>query len=94
MRRQTVAGVVAAGGSLVIIGLDQAKVDDTVQTLAEEGTAYGITADLTDRAQVERDRPRPACAPAPTTRRTGSGHAPSITILGGPDDSGVGPRHP
>jgi NAD(P)-dependent dehydrogenase (short-subunit alcohol dehydrogenase family) len=56
MGRQTAADVVAAGGSAVIIAEDAAKVDDTVQALAKEGTAYGITADLTDRAQVDRVR--------------------------------------
>jgi NAD(P)-dependent dehydrogenase (short-subunit alcohol dehydrogenase family) len=54
MGRQTAADVVAAGGSAVIIAEDASKVDDTVQTLAKEGTAYGITADLTDRMQAER----------------------------------------
>src|SRR5262245_66468250 len=56
MGRQTAADVVAAGGSAVVIGQDRARVDDTVQTLAEDGTAHGITADLTDRAQVDRVR--------------------------------------
>jgi NAD(P)-dependent dehydrogenase (short-subunit alcohol dehydrogenase family) len=46
MGRQTAADVVAAGGSAVIIGEDAGKVDDTVQTLAEDGSAYGITANL------------------------------------------------
>ena len=54
MGRQTAADVVAAGGSAVIIGEDAGKVDDTVQALAKEGSAYGITADLTDRMQAER----------------------------------------
>ena len=54
MGRQTAEDVVAAGDSAVIIGQDPGKVDDTVQTLAKEGTAYGITADLTDRLQAER----------------------------------------
>jgi NAD(P)-dependent dehydrogenase (short-subunit alcohol dehydrogenase family) len=54
MGRQTAADVVAAGGSAVIIGQDPSRVDDTVQTLAEDGSAYGITADLADRMQVER----------------------------------------
>ena len=39
MGRQTAADVVAAGGSAVIIGQDAGKVDDTVQTLAKEGSA-------------------------------------------------------
>jgi NAD(P)-dependent dehydrogenase (short-subunit alcohol dehydrogenase family) len=56
MGRQTAADVVAAGGSAVVIGQDPAKVDDTVKALAEDGSAWGITADLTDRAQVERLR--------------------------------------
>jgi NAD(P)-dependent dehydrogenase (short-subunit alcohol dehydrogenase family) len=42
------------GGSVVIIGEDAGKVDDTVRALAKEGSAYGITADLTDRMQAER----------------------------------------
>jgi NAD(P)-dependent dehydrogenase (short-subunit alcohol dehydrogenase family) len=54
MGRQTAADVVAAGGSAVIIGQDPSRVDDTVQTLAEDGSAYGITADLADRMHVER----------------------------------------
>ena len=54
MGRQTAEDVVLAGGSAVIIGQDPGKVDDTVQTLAKDGSAYGITADLTDRMQAER----------------------------------------
>jgi NAD(P)-dependent dehydrogenase (short-subunit alcohol dehydrogenase family) len=56
MGRQTATDVVAAGGSAVIIGQDPGRVDDTVQTLAKDGKAYGITADLTDRDQVDRVR--------------------------------------
>ena len=56
MGRQTAADVVAAGGTAVIIGQDPGKVDDTVKTLAMDGKAYGITADLADREQVERVR--------------------------------------
>src|SRR5215469_5528248 len=54
MGRQTAADVMAAGGSAVIIGDNASKVDDTVQALAKEGSAYGIAADLTDRMQAER----------------------------------------
>jgi NAD(P)-dependent dehydrogenase (short-subunit alcohol dehydrogenase family) len=54
MGRETAADVVAAGGTAVIIGLDQDRVDETVNTLAKDGPAYGITADLADRMQVER----------------------------------------
>jgi NAD(P)-dependent dehydrogenase (short-subunit alcohol dehydrogenase family) len=56
MGRQTAVDVVAAGGSAVVIGQDPGKVDDTVKTLSKDGTAYGITADLTDRMQVEEVR--------------------------------------
>src|SRR5438046_10755390 len=56
MGRQTAADVVAAGGTAVIIGQDPGKVDDTVKTLAMDGKACGITADLADREQVERVR--------------------------------------
>ncbi|MGW4490299.1 SDR family NAD(P)-dependent oxidoreductase [Amycolatopsis sp. NPDC004368] len=56
MGRQTAADVVAAGGSAVVIGQDQVKVDETVKALAEGGTAHGIAADLTVRGQVESVR--------------------------------------
>jgi NAD(P)-dependent dehydrogenase (short-subunit alcohol dehydrogenase family) len=67
MGRQTAADVVAAGGTAVIIGQDPAKVDDTVRTLAMDGKAYGITADLADREQVERVRRQLADEHADTT---------------------------
>ena len=54
MGRDTAADVVAAGGSAVIIGQDQQRVEDTVKELSKDGKAYGITAELTDRDQVER----------------------------------------
>ena len=54
MGRQTAVDVVAAGGSAVIIGDGQDKVDETVKALATDGPAWGITADLSDRMQVER----------------------------------------
>ncbi len=56
MGRQTAADVVAAGGSAVIIGRDAGKVEDTIQALAKDGPAHGITADLGDRREVERVR--------------------------------------
>jgi len=67
MGRQTAADVVAAGGSAVIIGEHADKVDDTVQTLAKEGSAWGITADLADRMQVERVRQQLAADHADAT---------------------------
>jgi NAD(P)-dependent dehydrogenase (short-subunit alcohol dehydrogenase family) len=67
MGRQTAADVVAAGGSAVIIGQDASKVDDTVQELAKEGSAWGITADLADRMQVERVREELAAEHADAT---------------------------
>ena len=54
MGRETATDVVAAGGSAVIIGQDPGKVGDTVKTLAKDGAAYGMTADLSDRMQAER----------------------------------------
>jgi NAD(P)-dependent dehydrogenase (short-subunit alcohol dehydrogenase family) len=58
MGQQTAIDVVAAGGSAVIIGEDQAKVSDTVKMLSESGMgmAYGITADLTDRMAADAAR--------------------------------------
>jgi NAD(P)-dependent dehydrogenase (short-subunit alcohol dehydrogenase family) len=56
MGRETAAEVVAAGGTAVIIGMDKAKVDDTVRSLTKDGSAFGITADLADRTQVDRVR--------------------------------------
>ena len=52
MGRETAADVVAAGGGAVIIGEDPGKVEDTVKTLAKDGPAWGITADLADRDQA------------------------------------------
>jgi NAD(P)-dependent dehydrogenase (short-subunit alcohol dehydrogenase family) len=54
MGRESAADVVAGGGSAVIIGRDQDKVDDTVATLSKDGQAYGITANLADREHVAR----------------------------------------
>jgi NAD(P)-dependent dehydrogenase (short-subunit alcohol dehydrogenase family) len=54
MGRESAADVVAGGGSAVIVGLDQARVDETVATLSKDGEAWGITADLADRQQVAR----------------------------------------
>jgi NAD(P)-dependent dehydrogenase (short-subunit alcohol dehydrogenase family) len=56
MGRQTAADVVAAGGSAVVIGDHQGKVDETVKSLSKDGTAYGITANLADRMEVDRVR--------------------------------------
>jgi NAD(P)-dependent dehydrogenase (short-subunit alcohol dehydrogenase family) len=56
MGRQTAEDVVAAAGSAVIIGQDPGKVDDTVKALANDGKAYGISANLADREQVDRVR--------------------------------------
>jgi NAD(P)-dependent dehydrogenase (short-subunit alcohol dehydrogenase family) len=67
MGQQTAADVVAAGGSAVIIADGAAKVDETVKLLSEHGKAYGITADLTDRDQVERVRSELAAEHADAT---------------------------
>jgi NAD(P)-dependent dehydrogenase (short-subunit alcohol dehydrogenase family) len=56
MGKATAADVVAGGGSVVIVGRDQARVDETVTELSKDGPAFGITADLADHAQVESVR--------------------------------------
>jgi NAD(P)-dependent dehydrogenase (short-subunit alcohol dehydrogenase family) len=56
MGRETATDVVAGGGAAVIIGRDQGRVDETVAGLAKQGSAWGITADLADRSQVEEVR--------------------------------------
>jgi len=53
MGKETATDVVAGGGSAVIIGRDQARVDETVTELGKQGPAWGIAADLADRSQVE-----------------------------------------
>lgn len=54
MGRQVATDVVAAGGSAVIIGRRQDRVDDTVMALSGHGKAWGITADIKDRDQVTK----------------------------------------
>ena len=56
MGRQAAMDVVAAGGSAVVIGLDNGRVNDTAAELNRHGKAYGIAADLGDRMEVERVR--------------------------------------
>jgi NAD(P)-dependent dehydrogenase (short-subunit alcohol dehydrogenase family) len=67
MGRDTASDVVAGGGSAVIIGQDQDRVEDTVKELSKDGQAYGITAELTDRDQVERVRRQLAAEHADAT---------------------------
>jgi NAD(P)-dependent dehydrogenase (short-subunit alcohol dehydrogenase family) len=67
MGRQTAADMVAAGGSAVVIGLDDGRVNDTVAELSRNGKAYGIAADLTNRMEVERVRQQLADEHADTT---------------------------
>lgn len=52
MGRQVASDIVDHGGSAVVIGQSAAHVDDTVGQLTSRGQAWGITADLTDRAAV------------------------------------------
>jgi NAD(P)-dependent dehydrogenase (short-subunit alcohol dehydrogenase family) len=53
MGRQVAIDVVDHGGSAVIVGRSKARVDDTVAELASRGgQAWGIAAELTDRAAV------------------------------------------
>jgi NAD(P)-dependent dehydrogenase (short-subunit alcohol dehydrogenase family) len=67
MGRQTAADVVAAGGSAVIIGRNEGKVDETVMALGAHGKAWGIAADLADRRQVDRVRDQLAAEHADAT---------------------------
>jgi NAD(P)-dependent dehydrogenase (short-subunit alcohol dehydrogenase family) len=46
------ATVVAEGGSAVLIGRNQAKLDDAVQYLANDGQVWTVAGDLNDPAQV------------------------------------------
>jgi NAD(P)-dependent dehydrogenase (short-subunit alcohol dehydrogenase family) len=48
--------VIAGGGTAVITGRHQDKVQDAVQALSQNGQAWGITAELTDRDQVPQVR--------------------------------------
>ena len=53
MGRQVAVDVVDHGGSAVIVGRSKARVDDTVAELtSRRGEAWGIAAELTDRAAV------------------------------------------
>jgi hypothetical protein len=44
--------VIAGGGSAIIVGRDQVRVDDAVAEPCKHGPAWGVTADLADRGQV------------------------------------------
>src|SRR6201999_2206391 len=67
MGKGTAAEVIAGGGSAVIIGREQARVDETVAGLGKEGAPWGIAADLADRGQVEAVREELATAHADAT---------------------------
>lgn len=67
MGKETAADVVAGGGSAVIIGRDQPRVDETVAELCKQGPAWGIIADLADRSQVEAVQAQLADEHADTT---------------------------
>ena len=67
MGRQTAIDVVAAGGSAVVIGLDDGRVNDAAAELSRNGKAYGIVANLSDRMEVERVRQQLADEHADTT---------------------------
>lgn len=53
MGRQIASDVVAAGGSAVIVGREKERVDETVKALSQSGEAWGISADLANRSQVQ-----------------------------------------
>jgi NAD(P)-dependent dehydrogenase (short-subunit alcohol dehydrogenase family) len=50
--RQVALDIVDHGGSAVIVGLSKDRVDDTVAETSRRGQAWGIAAELTDRAAV------------------------------------------
>ena len=54
MGRQTAVDVVRGGGTAVIVGRNQEKVEETVLALSDHGRAWGIVADLADRDQVTK----------------------------------------
>ena len=56
MGLQTARDIVGQGANAVIVGRQQAKVDQTVAELGKKGEAWGITADLADRKQVKTSR--------------------------------------
>lgn len=67
MGRQTAIDVVQRGGSAVIIGHNQDKVDRTVKELSATGKAWGIAGDLRDRDQVRQVREQLAAEHADAT---------------------------
>nr|WP_296067407.1 SDR family oxidoreductase [uncultured Actinoplanes sp.] len=54
MGRETAADVLAGGGSVVIVGRDPERVQETITELSKMGPAVGLTADLADRAEVRQ----------------------------------------
>lgn len=54
--RQAALNIVEGGGTPVVIGRSEERVDDTITALLEVGEAWGITADLADREQVDEVR--------------------------------------
>ncbi|MGQ4428318.1 SDR family NAD(P)-dependent oxidoreductase [Streptomyces violaceoruber] len=52
MGRETAVEVMAAGGSVVVVGRGGKKLDEAVAELKKNGSAWGIAADLLDSAQV------------------------------------------
>ena len=53
MGRQVAIDIIDSGGSAVIIGQSQRRVDDTIADLSNRGHAWGFSAELTDRAAVD-----------------------------------------
>jgi len=58
MGRQVAADVVAAGGSAVIVGHHQDRVEQTVAELSATGAAWGVAADLRDLAELDKVQAR------------------------------------
>ena len=65
--RQAAVDIVAAGGSVVIIGRHPDKVEQAVAELSATGAAWGIAADLRDPAELEKAQAQLASAHADAT---------------------------
>jgi NAD(P)-dependent dehydrogenase (short-subunit alcohol dehydrogenase family) len=52
MGRETAVEVLAGGGSVVIVGRNPERVQETITELSKMGPAVGLTANLADRAEV------------------------------------------
>src|ERR1700722_19171676 len=76
--------MVVVGGSAVIIGQNRQRVDETVEELSKDGPACGITAEPTDRDQVERVRQQLADERADATLQVNAAGPPQSSAAAPP----------